>query len=537
MQTPLSASASTAGAILSGSNFVVPQFQREYSWLNDQVDDFWSDLQGSLASESYFLGLLILTDEDGEMHVVDGQQRLITLSLLSAALYHEALARDRKALAERISANFLKSINYQTDEVAPRVRLSDNSDNLTFQTIIDTGIVPSIMFNSGDVSSKIVESYRFLRKSLQEDLKPDPFKRLGSWTEFINDRLYFAVFVHPDPSSAYQVFEVINTRGRELTTADLLKNNLLSQTAPARREERYKEWQDLSGQFESEGTNNFVQYIRHVVTVYDGHVLPKNLYSFLAGRMRNQDTPSHSPDGLMEMLNEHLSLYRQMIDPSLAGPATPEMLDVFAALNSLNVLAVRPILLAIQATGDPVDGMRTVLKLVVRRIMVGSLGTGNVERRLGEVAKKIHELGSWDIFERELRDLNPPIEDFVTQLRKRSYNKNVLTFMRRSIVQNTIAPANVGNLHFICPRQVDDWAGMSEEDRSFWASTLGNTFLSDLSRRPWDANDWDGFKATFLSNGVNGELVAELGNFDEWNSLAIDAVGKGLADVASDIWY
>lgn len=101
MHTPLSASASTAGMIVSGNNFIVPQFQREYSWISDQVDDFWNDLQGSLASDSYFLGLLILTEEEGGMHVVDGQQRLITLSLLSAALYHEALSRDRKALADK----------------------------------------------------------------------------------------------------------------------------------------------------------------------------------------------------------------------------------------------------------------------------------------------------------------------------------------------------------------------------------------------------------------------------------------------------
>ena len=73
MQTPLNASATTAGALISGFTFKVPPYQREYSWLNEEVSEFWGDLQKSLRSESYFLGLVILTEEDETKHVVDGQ--------------------------------------------------------------------------------------------------------------------------------------------------------------------------------------------------------------------------------------------------------------------------------------------------------------------------------------------------------------------------------------------------------------------------------------------------------------------------------
>jgi len=71
----LNASASSAGALLSGSVFEVPQFQREYSWQEDEVADFWNDLRTNIESESYFLGLVILTDEAKQKHVVDGQRR------------------------------------------------------------------------------------------------------------------------------------------------------------------------------------------------------------------------------------------------------------------------------------------------------------------------------------------------------------------------------------------------------------------------------------------------------------------------------
>ena len=235
MQTPLNASASTAGELFSSNTFEVPQFQREYSWQADEVEEFWGDLSGHIDTTSYFLGLVILTDEKDRKLVVDGQQRLLTLTLLANALYYEATNRGRKALADRIQSDFLRSINYETDETNPRMILSDRVDNETFQHILNTGQVPVVGEDVDSVSARLIASYEQLQSKLNGCLRHDAFRLLGKWTDFITNRLYFAVFVHQDASSAYQVFEVINTRGRELTTADLLKNYVLSQTAPQER--------------------------------------------------------------------------------------------------------------------------------------------------------------------------------------------------------------------------------------------------------------------------------------------------------------
>lgn len=341
VQTPLNASASTAGALLSSSTFEVPQFQREYSWQTGEVEDFWNDLRNSIDADSYFLGLVILTEEGGKKNVVDGQQRLITLSLLANVIYHEALQRGRTALADRIQADFLRSIDYDSDATAPRITLSDNSDNATFQTILDTGEIPSDEVEEESVSQRLVQSHKYLVGQLKEDIKRDPFKRLGKWTEFLTHRVYFAVFIHPDPSSAYQVYEVINTRGKELTTADLLKTFLLSQTPKPKRPALYKRWQAISGRFSPDETNTFVQYIRHVVTVQSGHILPKDLYKFLAGKAEHTEKRPPKPNELIGLLEKHLPLYAQMMDPSLGGPAEPDALRIFSALNSLGVIAVR----------------------------------------------------------------------------------------------------------------------------------------------------------------------------------------------------
>lgn len=537
VQTPLNASASSAGALLSSSTFDIPPFQREYSWQEDEVSEFWSDLCSNIESESYFLGLVILTDEEKRKHVVDGQQRLVTLTLLANALYYEATDRGRKALADRIQADFLRSIDYASDETDPRVKLTDQADNETLQTILSTGHPPLETGEEGSVSSRMVQSYKYLREKLKEDLKPDPFKRLGKWTEFLTHRVYFAVFVHPDPASAYQVFEVINTRGRELTTADLLKNYVLSQTPPLEREDRYKQWQAISSQFSPVGSNSFVQYIRHAVTVQNGHILPKDLFGFLAQRTAHSDKNPPAPNQLMALLENHLPLYMQMVDPSLAGPAEPEALNIFAALNSLGVIAVRPILLAISNVPDSLAGMKYVLQLVLRRIVVGNLGTGNVERRFGEAARKVHDSRNWQALLEDLQDLNPSKQEFIDQIRKRSFNKGVLTFLRRSILAGSITPDASGTLHFIWTRQWPQRRDMSEEDGAFWAATIGNTFLSSLERRHKGATDWQGFIKYMLPTGVEREWTGALTAIAEWDAAAVERIGAELAEVAGNVWY
>src|SRR5829696_3004700 len=115
MDTPLNASSTTAGALLSGGRFNVPQFQREYAWEREEIGEFFRDLGHALNDETYFLGLVIVTGTGPIKDVVDGQQRLLTLTVLASALYHEARRYERRALAERIQSTFMRSIDFETD--------------------------------------------------------------------------------------------------------------------------------------------------------------------------------------------------------------------------------------------------------------------------------------------------------------------------------------------------------------------------------------------------------------------------------------
>lgn len=536
MDTPLNASSTTAGALMSGARFQVPQFQREYAWEREEVEEFFSDLQRGLTEDSYFLGLIVLTGPGLPKDIVDGQQRLLTLTLLASAVFHQAVEYDRRALAERIQSTFLRSIDFDSDEELPRMRLSGAADDATLQRILESPASDLSHLDRADesVSSMLLSAYTLLTGCLVDDLGSDAFKRLGLWADFLTNKLYMAVFVHPDPASAYKVFEVVNTRGRELTTADLLKSYVLSQTPERDRERRYAEWQALATAFPVDNPNTFVQFIRHAVTTARGHVLPKDLYDVLAGRT-SASRGGMSPDELIDLLQASLPAYSQMMDPTAEGPASEEQLAVFSVLNRLNVIAVRPILLAMLNAADTTTGMASLLKLVVRRVVVGNLGTGNVERRLGQAAQRIAQDRHWEKSLEQLDDLNPEREEFQSQLHHRSMNRNVLSVIRQSVVQETITPEPIGYLYLIRPRSA--WPETSTDRAAYWVSTIGNTFLSNETRRPTGTATWEGFKERLLPDAVNGELVALLESYETWDVDTIKAVGNEIANRAADVWY
>jgi len=472
------------------------------------------------------------------MQVVDGQQRLLTLTLLATSLYREALANGRTALGDRIRADFLETIDYESDEPTPRIMLADPADNRTLARILAGEAVDeaSLPGPEESLSRGLLAAYQFINDRLHRDLAVDPFRRLGMWNEFLDNRLQFALFIHPDPSSAYRVFEVINTRGKQLTTADLLKNYLLSQTAASEQDRQYSRWQAVAKPLADYGPNTFVQFIRHLVTVRAGHVLPKDLFDYLAQR-RPGPRPAPPVNELLDLLTGGLPLYLQMIDPSLEGPAKAGWLRVFGALGELNVIAVRPLLVAISEVQDPQEGMERVLELVVRRIVVGNLGTGNVERRLSDAARSVYESKRWEPALHALRDLNPSRFEFESQLGTRSFNKGTLEFLRRSIVQRTKTPTDTGYLHLIRPRHAAAWDGFNEDEVSYWGSTIGNSLLTSVERRPFGALTWAGAQNNLITKAVEDEWSDTLQSFARWGPSEVAELGRELARVAVDTWY
>ncbi|QXB18795.1 Uncharacterized conserved protein, contains ParB-like and HNH nuclease domains [Corynebacterium coyleae] len=520
----------TAGELFHNHRFLIPQYQREYAWGKAEVEEFMRDLAGAL-TEDYFIGLIILAGEDDEKEVVDGQQRLVTITLLAHHLVNLAVRSERHALATRLDSTFLREIDYTSDEERPRLRLSSTSDNSallhilgvdheTTLNVAQQGGTPNkevINTSDLDTAANLLEASSAIRTFLENDLGEDTFKRLGAWAEFLTNRLYIARFILPDVNAAYRTFETINARGKNLTTADLLKSYVLSQAPDGSEDDFYSRWLMLQADLGDAKRNTLVQFIRHAFTLQRGYVLPRDLYDELTGR--GTKNPALPGADVLKMLENEIDVYRQINNPNLSGPSSDLSLRVFHILSRLNVQGVRPILLAISHQKDAEEGYKQVLRLVVTRMTVGNLGTGAIDRRFGETAKRIVEMNSWREPLTELQnELMPDREKFFQAVRDRSMNRNLLELLRASALSGEIAPVLSNTLHLVKPKN-GDWGSADQQSVSRWVNTIGNTVFATASRRPNGTSDWNTFLEDFLPLAEEaGEDVQRFRTYESWVS-------------------
>lgn len=215
--------------LLAGAKFAIDYYQREYRWESKQVDELLDDLtekfldsheQGNDRSAvekygHYFLGSIIISDKDGQKFIIDGQQRLTTISLLLVYLHHQLPdAEQRGQLSDLIfSMKYGKrSFNLDVPERA------DCMDALfTGSPFDENGQAESI--------ANILGRYRDIEERFPDDLRGDALPYFADW---LIENVHFVEITAYSDADAYTIFETMNDRGLSLTATDMLKGYLLA---------------------------------------------------------------------------------------------------------------------------------------------------------------------------------------------------------------------------------------------------------------------------------------------------------------------
>ena len=225
----------------------VPEFQRNYTWSDDHWGELWSDLTKSDSSEPHYLGALILLCDndtpDDEFQIVDGQQRLVTLTILSFAIrnfiniymekeensFVKHIARDDKTKNNARSGlqrlNPLIVILGRDVTDGTRLLLNPNDDK-HFQALAVDEL--KIEQETGRNTSRILKCFAFYLDKIKKEIlnEEDPIDRISSLVTYLNNLLFTIVEV-TDDAEAFDVFESLNAKGSLLTAADLLKNRFI----------------------------------------------------------------------------------------------------------------------------------------------------------------------------------------------------------------------------------------------------------------------------------------------------------------------
>lgn len=210
----------TIKSILKKGKYIIPEYQREYDWDTVEIDEFLTDLELS-EEDDYFIGSIVVTGEfsGDEFKVIDGQQRITTITILLAAL------RDKLyELGENTLALGVNTFIFNTDATGIDYAVLDNRMPYPFlQAYVqsqpidkDTDVLPV-----KDGEKKIKKAYDYLAKHIENFDKTQ--------IEALRDKVLrlIAVFVTVDTeSNAFTIFETLNGRGKDLSAFDLIKNQV-----------------------------------------------------------------------------------------------------------------------------------------------------------------------------------------------------------------------------------------------------------------------------------------------------------------------
>ena len=226
------------GPLLEGRRqYVVPYFQRTYSWRRHQWNTLFDDILelyelGVATSNSHFLGSMVLLAERGSDSpveptlLIDGQQRLVTLSLFLAAI-RDSIGEADPAFADTIHTAYL--VNAGVDGEDHLKVLCTHQDRAAFSTVIRSAAEPP--------ASPIRDAYGSFREALDEQIKKGiDLERL---VKIVVSQLSFVAITLDSEDNPYRIFESLNAKGMPLTQGDLLRNYFFMRLPPAEHEHWY----------------------------------------------------------------------------------------------------------------------------------------------------------------------------------------------------------------------------------------------------------------------------------------------------------
>lgn len=250
--------------------FVVPPYQRPYAWTTEHASELYDDLMGYLGDADtpvdelspYFLGSIVLIKGDRpEAQIVDGQQRLITLTILLAALRAVVPAE----YAESITRRLYEPAD-PLNNVPARYRLRPKErDAGFFQQFIQSE--NAIQRMQGQLHSDLTESQRNMYENgllYLRLLREAPEHKRVRLAQFLAQRCLLVVVSTPDLSSAYRIFSVLNDRGLDLSYADILKAEVIGQLPEVEQSEYTLRWEQVEESLGREAFNDLIGHIRSI---------------------------------------------------------------------------------------------------------------------------------------------------------------------------------------------------------------------------------------------------------------------------------
>lgn len=261
----------------------IPIYQRKYSWTDKECNQLFEDVVqvgNSSDEQNHFIGSIVYMNQKGhiaspinKLMIIDGQQRITTISLFVSALSDYLFKNPNENIMNPYNLiNYFLINDKETGELKYKLILTDD-DRVTLKKIIDNlNAEDKIPFDEDD-SIRVKENYEYFKRRINDD-------NVELIYQGLNKLLIIFVALEHNIDNPQLIFESLNSTGLELSQADLIRNYILMGLDPEQQENLYTTyWQKIEKTFEESGSLLFDKFIRDYLTVRTDKVpIFRNIY-------------------------------------------------------------------------------------------------------------------------------------------------------------------------------------------------------------------------------------------------------------------
>lgn len=538
--------------------FVIPIYQRTYSWSEKECRQLWDDIMRAGRDEAvsvHFVGSIVYVEKglysvtsQSPLLVIDGQQRLTTVTLLI-----EAVARSLNGSEPLEGFSAKKLRNYYLlnplEEGQSRYKLIlTQTDKTSLVALIDQQAPPH------DHSIRINANFEFFSQQI-----------VGAQAEIealcrgLAKLAIVDISLSREQDNPQLIFESLNSTGRELSQADLIRNFVLMGLEPQQQTKLYEHyWRRIEIDFGQEGyVSHFDGFMRHYLTVKTGEIPNvRAVYDAFKQHARTPDIEAAGVEALVADIRAFAGYYCAM---ALGTESDPALSDAFQDLRELKVDVAFPLLLElyrdyatdILSKKDFLDAVRLVESYVFRRAIC-AIPTNSMNRTFANFGRSLKKDRYLESIQANFLLLPSyrrfPLEDeFKRDLPNRDlYNSRLRSYWLRRLENHGRKErvlVDEYTIEHVLPQNEDlsaewkqdlgpDWQRIQQT----WLHTLGNLTLtgynSELSDRPFlEKRD---MKGGFADSPIR--LNEGLAKLDHWNEAEIQKRAEVLAAKVVTVW-
>jgi len=529
--------------IIEGTKqYVIPLFQRTYSWTNKEWEILWKDLVELCDMENprtHFIGSIVnmptvsVPEGVAKYLLIDGQQRLTTIFIFLALLRNKAKENGNIRFADEINNTLL--VNQYKDGFDHYKLMPTQVDRITYQNLIKN--------ENNEVENQITKAYTFFEKKLKQvDLDYEKLKKV------ITGSFSVVSIVLDTDDNPYLVFESLNAKGRPLTQADLIRNYFFMRIHIDKQENVYNNyWRPMQEALNSDLT----EFIRHFLMKNGKIIKQDDVYYELKESVSTTNAIEYLSD-----LKKYSIYYQKLKYPEFENE--PKLKNMFTRLNRIEVTTAYPLLLnfyndyseGVINLNDFETILKTLENYLIRRF-VCNVATNQLNKIFPSIYPTIQSNYSENIvegFKTIIQDKGYPKDnEFLLRFRETKFygggdrivkTKLILETIENSFNHKESVPFENLTIEHIMPQTLSEWwqehLGQEwEETHEIYLHTIGNLTLTAYNTEL--SND-DFLTKKITLNQSHLELNRYFNGITKWTRDEIERRSEELATIASQIW-